>query len=983
MKKVVLFYSLLLLSMALAHAQTSVNMGSQSSVVGCDITIYDNGGSNGSYGASRNDVLTVYPTANSGRIAIEVISLDIYSSDTLYIYDGTTADGTPLAMLNNSTFNTEFNTHFFMASTDNPTGALTLRFTSTYFWLTHGSGFQLHSTCAAACLPFQIAFDTAHCSHLPILNPTDSYYYIDLCENEPLHLAVNGIYSNSEGGDYPRSDASTTFIWSLDESTTVTGIGRDSITHIFPPGSGCEVSILANDTLQCPVQQPIAFRVRTSQNPIARINALPPICLGETLTPTIGYEEGSTVQLHRVGFTQHASLKVSDTVFLPDGVNCPPYGIYYRSNVTFTEFASTATITSANDILYVRIKMEHSAIEDLRIDIFCPNGNTSNILPQPNYQGSSMNGYFRVNLGSAYRPDGGTTCDASLNPMGEPWNYVWSNNNTLGYQYASSNGSCFSPSNFNSHYNPHWDESNSLYFNDSYHSFSVDSTNVAAMTQVYRPYQNFSSLVGCPLNGNWYIQVQDLEIEDNGYIVEWELALNPDLLPSIWEFNLSPDTSYITGTQVLEGMILQPEETGSQPFTATILDDFGCRYDTTFQVTVYEPIDVELGDDLHLCNGQSVTLGPENTYQNYQYRWSTGASTPQITVNEAGTYILTASLLSNGTVICQSSDTVEVFENEVMTASLPDTLCAGLDYHRNGFTISAGELGEGSFYTANRTETAANGCDSVITLQLTILPRYEHEFSTRACELYRWAGDDYTVSGDYTKNFVTVGGCDSIVTLHLAIGHPEERSVTEVSCGPYTWGGNTLTTSGEYQHTFPSSYGCDSVVNLQLTVVDTFLRTFVSNPDFCDTRETFLSVEGSFDQYVWSTGEEAASIFVTESGTYSVTASNYACERVARIVVPGCPLYLYLPNAITPSRADGLNDVFFLPDYSQRMMGDDFQITIFNRWGEIVFYSEDKSFRWDGTVNGMQTIDIVYSYILRCTDLNGKPHLFKGTITVL
>jgi len=967
-----------------SFAQTSVNMGTESSVTGCDITIFDDGGANNDYGPSHNYIMTVYPNSNSGRVDLEIMSLDIHHNDTLYVYDGATVTGEPLAALNNSTYNSVLNTHHIMATTSNATGALTLRFKTSYFmsFSSHGEGFELHATCTAACLPFQIVFDSARCSHIPTLNPADNYYYVDLCQDESLRLAVNGVYSNSEAGGYPRSDASTTFSWTLGSDFSISGIGMDSVSHVFAPGSGCEAFILAEDSLQCPVQHPITFRVRTSQNPIAHITPLPPICHGETVTPTIGFESQNTVQLQEVGYTQHASLKVNDTVFLPDGANCPPYGIYYRSNVTFTEFATNATITDANDILFVRIKMEHSAIEDLKIDIFCPNGSSCNILPQPNYQNVSLSNYYRVNLGCAYRPDGGANCNASLNPMGEPWNYVWSNNTTLGYQYASGNGSCFNSSNFHSHFNPHWDNSNYQHFGDNNHSFSVDSSNVAAMTQIYHPYQSFNSLVGCPLNGNWYIQVQDLEMEDNGYIVEWELALDPQLLPSTWEFNLATDTFYFTGNQVIDGITLQPEESGDHTFAMTIIDDFGCQYDTSLTVTVYESPEVQLGDDRLLCNGQSVTLGPEATFNNCLYQWSTGANTPQITVNTAGTYMLTASIMQGFVPLCQSSDTVVVTESEMVTVTLTDEICAGHDYEDNGFNISASTLSQGDTYSATRTETASNGCDSIITLNLAVLPMYQHEFSERTCEAYLWNDEEYTESGEYTQTFLTVDGCDSVVTLQLAIGFPEEKEETMVSCGSYTWANSTFTESGEYDHIFTSSYGCDSVVTLHLTVVDTFLRTFESNPDFCDTRETVLSVEGSFDNYVWSTGETAAAIFVTESGTYSVTASNYACERVANIIIPNCPLILYLPNAITPGRKDGLNDVLHLNEYTQNMIGD-FSIDIYNRWGELVFFSNDKNFSWDGTFKGKLLTDTVFDYIIRCTDRNGKPHLFKGSITVL
>ena len=830
------------------------------------------------------------------------------------------------------------------------------------------------------CIPFQIALDTANCSQLPVLSPTDQYLYLDLCPGETVQLSVKGIYDGI--GDYTQSDATTHFTWHLGSSTEQGGTGLTTITHTFPSGNGCEVSVTATDVMSCPAQIPVTFRVRVSDNPIQSIQNLPQLCIGQSVTPSVGTAQSNQFVLDPVSYTQPASLAVSDTVFLPDGAYCPPYGYYYRSTVTFTQFAPNATLTSANDILFVRIKMEHSAIEDLKIEIYCPNGNHSTILPQPNFSDISSTGFFRVNFGSAYRPDGSATCEASVNPIGDPWNYVWSNNTTLGYQYAAGGGSCFNSSNFHAHYNPHWDDSNLTYFGNTTQSFSVDSSDVASMTQIYHPYQSFNSLVGCPLNGNWYIQVQDMLEMDNGYIVEWELALNPQLMPSVWGYETEIDTFYFTGNSVENGNTLQPETTGDQPYSMTIIDNFGCEYDTAFSLIVHAIPDANLGDDRYICPGESVTLAPATTNSDNLYLWSTGATDPQITVSQPGNYSLSAKTINGFTVLCESSDTVEVLLLPTNDTTLTDATCAGTDYSANGFNISGTALEDLESYSETHTLTNQFGCDSVVTLQLTVLPRYNLIVEKYACAQYVWEGDTLTESGDYTKTYTSANGCDSTVTLHLSIGQPAEEEVWTTVCGQYVWDGETLTESGDYVKYYSSIHECDSMVTLHLTVLDTFLRAFVSNPDFCTTHETELSVEGNFDDYLWSTGEVGTAIVVTESGLFSLTATNVACQRVERFQIPFCPLNLLLPNAITPSRSDGHNDFLALSDYDKSQIGE-FSISIYNRWGELVFWSDDKNFRWDGRKEGQLTVDVVYNYLVHCTDRNGKAYLFRGSVTVL
>ena len=832
------------------------------------------------------------------------------------------------------------------------------------------------------CIPFQIALDTANCSKLPVLSPTDQYLYLDLCPGETVQLSVKGIYNGT--GDYTPSDATPTCTWHLGSNSDQSGTGLTTITHTFPPGNGCEVSVSATDVMSCPVQIPVTFRVRVSDNPIQSIQNIPQLCVGQTVTPTIGTAQNNQFVLSPVGYAQPASLAVSDTVFLPDGDNCPPYGLYYRSEITFTDFPNNAVLTSANDILYVRIKMEHSAIEDLQIHIVCPNGSSSSILPYPNYNIVTGGGYdlgmMRINLGSAYRPDGGT-CNPALNTMGEPWNYIWSNNSTLGYSYASGNGVLYDTSNFHSHYNPHWDASNYFYFNDTEHSYSVDSTNVAQMTQVYHPYQSFSSLVGCPLNGVWYIQVQDMLPYDNGYIVEWELALNSELMPTGWGYYMTVDSFYFSGNNVVNGVTLQPESFGNQPYSMTIIDNFGCEYDTTFSLIVHAIPDANLGDDRYICPGESVTLAPASTNSDL-YHWSTGATDPQITVSQPGSYSLTAKTMNGFTVLCENSDTVEVFLLPTSDTTLTDALCAGVDYSANGFSISGLTLEGLESYTETRTVSNQFGCDSVVTLELTVLPRYNLSVEKYACEQYVWEGDTLTESGDYTKTFTSADGCDSTVTLTLSIGRPAEEEVWATVCGQYVWNGETFTESGDYVKYFSSVHECDSMVTLHLTVLDTFLRTSVSNPDFCTTHETELSVEGNFDDYLWSTGEVGTAIMVTESGLYSLTASNVACQQVERFQIPFCPLNFLLPNAISPSKSDGLNDCLALSDYDKSQIGE-FTISIYDRWGELVFWSNDKNFRWDGSKEGKLPVDVVYNYLVRCTDRNGKTYVFRGSVTVL
>jgi hypothetical protein len=87
-----------------------------------------------------------------------------------------------------------------------------------------------------------------------------------------------------------------------------------------------------------------------------------------------------------------------------------------------------------------------------------------------------------------------------------------------------------------------------------------------------------------------------------------------------------------------------------------------------------------------------------------------------------------------------------------------------------------------------------------------------------ACDSYTWDGTTYTERGDYQKSYITSTGCDSIVTLHLTINKSYETGFGEQAETSYTWEGTTYTESGDYTKTFQTVAGCDSIVTLHLTI---------------------------------------------------------------------------------------------------------------------------------------------------------------------
>jgi gliding motility-associated-like protein len=105
---------------------------------------------------------------------------------------------------------------------------------------------------------------------------------------------------------------------------------------------------------------------------------------------------------------------------------------------------------------------------------------------------------------------------------------------------------------------------------------------------------------------------------------------------------------------------------------------------------------------------------------------------------------------------------------------------------------------------------------------------------------------------------------------------------------------------------------------------------------------------------------------------------DYNAEsRSNRIYLIQPPL-LHVPNAFTVNR-DNLNEVWGIVPVFVR----EYELNVFNRWGERVFHSIDKKKQWDGYYKGVQETNLVYIYTITYTGWDNSIHRVKGTVTIL
>ena len=173
----------------------------------------------------------------------------------------------------------------------------------------------------------------------------------------------------------------------------------------------------------------------------------------------------------------------------------------------------------------------------------------------------------------------------------------------------------------------------------------------------------------------------------------------------------------------------------------------------------------------------------------YNYVWDdSNAQTTDTAYNLAsGDYIVTVTD-ANG---CTAQDTATISEPDLITGIDAVTAC-------ESYTWVDGNTYTATNNTATHTLTAANGCDSVVTLNLTIHNAATSDTTVMACENFVWYGNTYTSTGTYSETLQTIYGCDSVVTLNLTINISATGDTTATACDSFDWYGNTYTLTGSY-----------------------------------------------------------------------------------------------------------------------------------------------------------------------------------------
>jgi gliding motility-associated-like protein len=208
---------------------------------------------------------------------------------------------------------------------------------------------------------------------------------------------------------------------------------------------------------------------------------------------------------------------------------------------------------------------------------------------------------------------------------------------------------------------------------------------------------------------------------------------------------------------------------------------------------------------------------------------------------------------------------------------------------------------------------------------------------------------------------------------------------------------HTYTLEGKFfvSLTITSSYGCRMTDTLKypIMVYPRPVAGFTALPDQASMYEPTIKLIDESQKatlWDWDLGDKTTSIdqflshTYSDTGTYVITQmaiNQFGCRDTIQhsIHINGEPT-IFIPNAFTPD-GNGVNDVFIPKMFGVR----EFNMMIYDRYGDLIFTSVDKEIGWNGKVNGSgETVkDDVYIYKIYVRDLLNNPHTYKGIITVI
>lgn len=369
-------------------------------------------------------------------------------------------------------------------------------------------------------------------------------------------------------------------------------------------------------------------------------------------------------------------------------------------------------------------------------------------------------------------------------------------------------------------------------------------------------------------------------------------------------------------------------------------------------------------DTTYQCDLVNLKLASKDTMNQETHEWNTTAVSKWINVSSDGLYWVEA------TNKCGSirDTTVVILKNTPQLLLPPDSIFCDII----NWTLDISSADPEATYVWR-------GIGTNPSLNITT-PGLYHATLTNRCGT---VSDSVNVDR-WTTPLVSLGNdevfCGTLQGVSKSVGKANNGEI-------YNWSNNETTSSatlfGEGDHWVTITNKCGSASDTFNVRVSPYPVVDLG-PDttLCGNFNLLLDAGNAGMTYEWLPfGETTQVINATEQVVYTVTVRNDdGCETSDDFEIDDkCVSEYYVPSAFSPNQ-DGLNDKF----QATLVNFEDFSMTIFNRWGEVMFTSEDIHLGWDGTFNGEVVPLGVYYYNIRfITTENGEYKTISGPIRVL
>lgn len=418
---------------------------------------------------------------------------------------------------------------------------------------------------------------------------------------------------------------------------------------------------------------------------------------------------------------------------------------------------------------------------------------------------------------------------------------------------------------------------------------------------------------------------------------------------------------------------------------------------------VYNGITLNVGDQVDFTFANSVGCDSVVTVTVSALPTSTGIEQLEActgtTVTYNGQTLLPGSQTSvtlTNSVGCDSIVTVTVVELFPDTSDLQLLTCPGETITYQGAILQAGDTAE--FVLAGQGQA---GCDSIVRVSVSALVVDTTQLAFQACEGASIDVNGITINAGETQTITLSDqqGCDSVIIVSVsALPAPDFSASSTASCpnsgtgairvanvngnGPFEYSidGNTFqqeadfsaVEAGDYLVVVRDANGCESENTVAVPTLES-LR--LSTEEFilpCNELQVEIGVNilsGLVGQisYLWDNGDTTATRIVTAAGVYNLQVSN-DCEAVGQSVsvvpeVRGKLGIFYIPNAFSPN-SDGINDLFQVFT-GEGVQVEEFQLNVFDRWGNMLYSSDDYTAGWDGDYRGKAMNPGIYVWHLK------------------